>query len=297
MKPTPFAYRKATSVAEAAAWLHELGDEAKVLAGGQSLVPMMNLRLAAPTALVDINDVPGLAGIRWVDGELRLGALVRHRHLEAYPAALPGFAVLPKAARFIGHYGVRDRGSVGGSIAHADSTAEWCLMAALFDAEIHVVGVSGPRVVRAEDFFQGFLATSLHHDEVVVEVRLPRGATYSAIHEFAQRHGDFAVVAAAAAFDMVDGRLRNVRLVLGGVAGSPVRAREAEQLLQGEELGDELIAEAGAVAAAGVDPVSDGHASSDYRRRLTQTLLVRALREALATGPDPASSRTANGAA
>jgi carbon-monoxide dehydrogenase medium subunit len=296
MKPTSFAYRKATSVAEAAAWLHELGDDAKVLAGGQSLVPMMNLRLAAPTALIDINDVPGLAGIRWVDGELRLGALVRHRHLEVYPAALPGFSVLPKAAQFIGHYGVRDRGSVGGSIAHADSTAEWCLMAALLDAEIHVVGVGGRRVIRAEDFFQGFLSTSLHHDEVVVELRFPRGATHSAIHEYAQRHGDFAVVAAAAAFDVIDGRLRNVRLVLGGVAGSPVRAREAEQLLEGGEPGDALIAAAGSAAADGIDPASDGHASADYRRRLTQTLLVRAMHEALATAPHPASSRTANGA-
>lgn len=297
MKPPPFVYRKATSLSEAVEWLGELGEHAKVLAGGQSLVPMMNMRLAAPAALVDINDVPGLAGIRWLDGQLRLGALVRHRHLEVYPAPLPGFSVLPEAAKFVGHYGIRDRGSIGGSVAHADPTAEWCLMAVLFDAEIHVVGAGGRRIVHAEDFFQGLLATALHHDEVVVEIRLPRGAAYSAVDEFARRHGGVAVVSAAAAFDVIDGRLNDIRVALGGVDTRPVRARDAERMLEGAHPGPEVFAEAASVAAARINPASDVHAGAGYRRQLTQTLVRRVLNEAWNAGPDLALSTSQSGTA
>jgi carbon-monoxide dehydrogenase medium subunit len=281
MKPARFSYHRAETVEEAVAHLYELGEGAKVLAGGQSLVPMMNLRLARPSALVDINGIAGLAGIRLLDdGGLELGALVRHRHLETYPARLPGFSLLPRAARFIGHYGVRDRGTFGGSIAHADSTAEWCLVAALFDAELHMVGPGGARAVAATDFFQGFLSTVLEPDEVLTAIRFGRGATRSAIQEFAQRSGDFAVVAAAVAFDLDAGRCRRARIVVGGVDGRPLRIGDAETLLEGEPHTQALFAEVADVVTGSIDPPSDSHGSADYRRELARTLVLRALTEA-----------------
>jgi carbon-monoxide dehydrogenase medium subunit len=286
MKPAPFRYRRAHTIEEAISCLQEFGEGAKILAGGQSLVPMMNLRLANPTALVDINAVRGLSGIQQHDGQLRLGALVRHRHLETYPAPLPGFTLLPKAARFIGHYGVRDRGSLGGSVSHADSTAEWCLMASLYDAEMHLTGPERARVVPVEQFFQGFLSTALEPDEVLTEVRLRKGATHSAIQEFALRHGDFAIVAVAVAMDLREGRCHGVRLVVGGVSGAPFRSLEAEQLLEGQLAGAEMFAEVADVAARSIDPSSDSHASADYRRALTRSLVSRALEDAVTSAPD-----------
>jgi carbon-monoxide dehydrogenase medium subunit len=290
MKPAPFSYRKADSVAEAVAHLQDMGDGAKVLAGGQSLIPMMNLRLAGPTGLVDINGIRGLAGIDLRDdGQLALGALVRHRHLEIYPAPLPGFSLLPRAARFIGHYGVRDQGSVGGSVAHADSTAEWCLVSALFDAEMHVMGPAGPRAIPATEFFEGFLSTALRPDEVLTEVRLTKGASRSAMQEFAQRHGDFAIVVVAVAYDLEAGRCRNPRIVVGGVDGRPVRPQEAERLLEDEAPSMELFQEVADAVARGVKPASDSHGSAVYRKELTRTLTVRALQEARVSGPESAT--------
>lgn len=286
MKPSPFEYVRARTVDEATSGLARYAGDAKVIAGGQSLVPMMNLRLAAPAALVDVNRIPGLAGVQWADGSLDVGALVRHRHIERYPAPLPGFALLPKAATYIGHYGVRDRGSIGGSIAHADSTAEWCLMAALFDAEIQVAGANGMRAIASTDFFEGFLSTSLKADEIIIGIRFPTGAQYSAIQEYAQRHGDFAVVATAVAFDLVAGAARNVRVAAGGVAGNAIRLTDVEMLLEGEEPTEDVIASAERAAVDAVDPSGDAHASADYRRQLTGTLVARALRDAIAAGPD-----------
>jgi carbon-monoxide dehydrogenase medium subunit len=290
MKPARFSYRKADSVAEAVAHLQDMGDEAKILAGGQSLIPMMNLRLARPAGLVDINGIRGLAGIELRDdGQLALGALVRHRHLEIYPAPLPGFTLLPRAARFIGHYGVRDRGSVGGSVAHADSTAEWCLVSALFDAEMHVTGPDGPRVIPANDFFEGFLSTALRPDEVLTEVRLTKGASRSAMQEYAQRHGDFAIVVVAAAFDLEGGRCRDPRIVVGGVDGRPVRPPEAERLLKDEVPSMELFQEVADAVAREVRPGSDNYGSAAYRKELARTLTARALQEALGAEPESAT--------
>jgi carbon-monoxide dehydrogenase medium subunit len=286
VKPSPFEYVRARTVDEATSGLARYEGDAKVIAGGQSLVPMMNLRLAAPAALVDVNRIPGLAGVQWDHGSLNVGALVRHRHLERYPAPLPGFALLPKAATYIGHYGVRDRGSVGGSIAHADPTAEWCLMAALFDAEIQVAGTRGLRAIASTDFFEGFLSTSLETDEIIIGIRFPSGAQFSAIQEYAQRHGDFAVVAAAVAFDMDGGVARNVRVAAGGVAANAIRLADVEVLLEGTEPTEDIIAAAQRAAVDAVDPSGDAHASADYRRQLTGTLVARALRGALLAGPD-----------
>ena len=181
--------------------LAELGDDAKLLAGGQSLVAMMNFRLARPAALVDISRLTGLRYVREHDGELRIGALALHRDLErlADPGVLAGFGMLPRAARYIGHYAIRAAGTFGGSIAHADPAAEWCMAALLFDAQIVARRRGGDRVIPAAGFFRGFLETDLRPDEMIIEVRLPVPRPGAAICEFARRHGDFAIVAVAAA--------------------------------------------------------------------------------------------------
>lgn len=286
MKPATFEYHRAYTVEEAVELLAELGEDAKVLAGGQSLAPMMNMRLARPTALVDINRVPGLDHITRQDDELRIGALTRHRAVEVSrdPRVLDGFSLLPRAARWIGHYPIRARGTVGGSIAHSDPTAEWCLLARLLDARIVVQGPAGQREVPAEEWFGGFLTTAAQPDEVVVETRFAHPRSRGALTEYSRRRGDFAIAAVAVAFDLVDGRLRDVGVVLGGVAATPVRAAEAEQLLEGAPVDATSWPEVARAAAADLDPPSDLNGDGAYRRHLVQTLTQRALAEALASG-------------
>jgi len=283
MKPAPFTYHRAHSADEAVSLLAELGDEAKLIAGGQSLVAMMNFRLARPAALIDVSRLSELRYVRADSGALRIGALALHRDLEqlAEPDLLSGFGVLPRAAKYIGHYAIRAAGTFGGSIAHADPAAEWCMTALLFDAEIVARGPAGDRVIAAEQFFQGFLETDLQPDEMIVEVRLPASRPHAAISEFARRHGDFAIVAAAAAVDLAGGTCQDARVVLGGVAGTVQRAREAEAALVGSGLSAEAIAAAGAAAAAAADPPDDIHGSAEYRQHLVQVLVGRALREAI----------------
>ena len=262
--------------------LGELGDDAKLLAGGQSLVPMMNFRLVRPSALVDVN---GIAGLQYVepDGEgLKIGALTPHRWVELMedPEVLEGFGVLKRAARWVGHYPIRTRGTFGGSIAHADPSAEWCMLALLLDAEIVVLGPEGERVIPAADFFFGFFMTALEPDEMVIEVRFPAPAPNAAIQEFARRAGDFAIVAAAASVDVRDGKCGSAAVVLGGVADVPLRVEEAEKVLEGAEIGPEVFEEAGREAARVIDPASDVHGSAEYRRDLASVLVKRALAEA-----------------
>ena len=284
MKPAPFSYHRARSADEAVSLLAELGDEAKLLAGGQSLVAMMNFRLARPAALVDVSRLAGLRYVRVDNGGLRIGALALHRDLErlADPAVLAGFGMLPRAAGYIGHYAIRATGTFGGSIAHADPAAEWCMAALLFDAEIVARGPGGDRVIPAAGFFTGFLETGLRPDEMIVEVRLPAPRPGAAICEFARRHGDFAIVAVAAAVDVTDGVCRDARVVLGGVAGTVQRAAAAEAALIGSAVDEAAIAAAAREAAAGVDPPGDIHGSAEYRRHLVGVLSARAIGEAAA---------------
>jgi aerobic carbon-monoxide dehydrogenase medium subunit len=287
MKPAAFAYHRAESVEEAVGLLAELGDDAKVLAGGQSLVAMMNFRLVRPTALVDINPVRGLGyiiddrGDGGSGGGLRIGAMTRHRDVERYPGLLGGLDVLPRAARWVGHYPIRTRGTFGGSLAHADPSAEWCVLSLLLDAEILVTGPDGVRVVAAQDFFRGFLEPALAHGELVTEVRFPRRVQRAGFQEFNRRHGDFMIVGAGVAFDLDDGRCRDVRIALGGVGATPVRVPEAEAVLEGELAGPDAFVEAGRAAAAAIDPPGDLHGSSAYRRELASVLIGRAAHEAL----------------
>jgi carbon-monoxide dehydrogenase medium subunit len=285
VKPAAFEYRRATAVEDAVDQLTELGDEAKLLAGGQSLVPMMNFRLVRPTALVDVAGIPDLQYLEPHNGRgLKIGALTPHRWVEEMEDSelLEGFSILKRAARWVGHYPIRTLGTFGGSIAHGDPSAEWCMLAALLDAEILAVGPEGERVIPASDFFHGFFMTALEPDEMIVEIRFPQPAPSAALQEFARRAGDYAIVAAAVALNMDDGTCRSARVVLGGVADVPLRVTEAERVLEGEEVGREAFEEAGREAAKVVDPPSDVQGTAEYRRDLSAVMVRRALEEAAA---------------
>ncbi len=282
MKPAPFDYHRVDTVEDALERLGELGDDAKVLAGGQSLVPMMNFRIVRPPALVDITRVPDLKYVARDDGTLRIGALALHREIEhAYDDLLGGFGVLKAAAPLVGHFPIRARGTFGGSVAHGDPASEWCMLTMLLDGEIVARGPDGERVIPASDFFLGFFTTALEPGEILTEVRLADPPDGAAIEEFARRHGDFAIVAAAAAVDVEDGACTRARVVVGGVDEVPLRVEAAEEVLAGSDLGAEAIEEAAQAAARAVEPGSDIHGSAEYRKKLTAVLLRRALTRAV----------------
>jgi carbon-monoxide dehydrogenase medium subunit len=283
VKPASFAYHRAHDVRGATTLLAELGEDAKIIAGGQSLVAMMNFRLARPAALVDVARIPNLRYLRRDGDALRIGSLTTHYAVEsvAAPEIAGPFGVLARAARWIGHYPIRVRGTIGGSLAHADSTAEWCLLAVLLDAEIIVESTRGRRSVAASDFFRGFLTTALQPDEMLVEVVFPRQAPNAALTEFAQRKGDFAIVAAAVDLDLRAGVCGSARVAVGGVDAVPIRLPEAERVLSGNSGAEELFAACADAAARAVQPGSDAHGSATYRRTLTRTLVARACRQAM----------------
>ncbi|RSM56332.1 molybdopterin dehydrogenase [Amycolatopsis sp. WAC 01376] len=292
MKPAAFRYHRAHDVSDAVGLLGELaaaGEDPKLIAGGQSLMPMMNFRLARPTALVDLGPLrrdPALNSFSHTDSGLTIGAMVTHRTVEV--AALgPDFAVLSRAMRWVGHLPIRSRGTVAGSIVHGDATAEWCLLALLLDAVIVAEGPGGRREIPAGEMFHGFYSTAVEPDEVVTAVRFTRPAPRAALTEFARRHGDFAIVDAAVSLDAGPGDrapLAGGRVVLGGVAPAPVRVPEAESLLAGGVPGPELFAACGEAAAAAIDPPDDAAGSGTYRRRLARTLVTTALGQAWEKG-------------
>lgn len=286
MKPARFEYHRVDTVDEAVERLAELGEDAKVLAGGQSLVPMMNFRLVRPSALVDITRIPDLKYVARDGDALRVGALTLHAEVEAMeaPELVDGFEVLKRAARWVGHYPIRTRGTFGGSVAHADPSSEWCMMAVLLDAEIVARGPAGERTIPASEFFFGFFTSALEPGEVLVEVRFPKPAPHAALHEFARRKGDFAVVAAAVALELDDGSCRSASVVIGGVDEVPLRVPDAEQVLVGSKLEPEALDEAAQAAGKAVEPASDVHGSAEYRRHLTTVLLRRAARDAIDRG-------------
>jgi len=282
MKPAPFDYHRVDTVEDALERLGELGDDAKVLAGGQSLVPMMNFRIVRPPVLVDITRVPDLKYVARDDGTLRIGALALHREIEhADDDLLGGFGVLKAAAPLVGHFPIRARGTFGGSVAHGDPASEWCMLTMLLDGEIVARGPDGERVIPAADFFLGFFTTALEPGEILTEVRLADPPDGAAIEEFARRHGDFAIVAAAAAVDVEDGACTRARVVVGGVDEVPLRVEAAEEVLAGSDLGAEAIEEAAQAAARAVEPGSDIHGSAEYRKKLTAVLLRRTLTRAV----------------
>lgn len=285
MKPASFEYHRVETVEDALERLGELGEDAKLLAGGQSLVPMMNFRIVRPAALVDISRVPDLKYLAR-DGEaLRIGALTLHREIEtADDDLLEGFGVLKATAPSIGHYPIRTRGTFGGSVAHGDPSSEWCMLTLLLDGEIVARGPGGERVIPASEFFFGFFTTALEPGEVLTEVRFARPQPRAALEEFARRHGDYGIVAAAVGVRAGDGACADARVVIGGVDEVPVRVEAAEQILVGSDLGAEAIEEAARVAAGEVEPASDIHGSAKYRKHLTAVLVRRALSRAVGDG-------------
>jgi carbon-monoxide dehydrogenase medium subunit len=283
VKPARFDYHRPASVDEAIAVLARYDGEARILAGGQSLVPMMNFRIATPAALVDINRIAALAHITVEGDTVRVGAMTRQREIEHSPVIKEKLPLLAEAIRLVGHLPTRSRGTVGGSIAHADPAAEIPMVLVALDGEVVAKGPKGERHIAARDLFQDALTTSLAADEVLTEVRfpaIPPEAGYS-VEEFARRHGDFALAAVAAVIDFEGDRCTKAQLALGGVEPAPRRLSAAEAILQGQGLGEEAIAAAAAKAREGVEPLSDHHASGDYRRHLTGVMLERAVKRAL----------------
>jgi len=281
MKPAPFDYHAPKQLAEAADLLATLSN-AKVLAGGQSLVPMMNFRYVVVDHLVDLSAVEDLHGIEVVDGKLRIGAMTCQRDIEQSAEVAKYCPLMTEVLRYVGHRQTRNRGTIGGSLAHADPAAELPAVCAAYDATIHLASVRGLRAVPFREFTTGFMATALEADEMIAAIDLPiwrQGLGYG-FQEFARRHGDFALAGAAALLDVgANNIVRNAALALCGVAVSPIRVEAAEARLLGQPLDDVLIQSA-AAAAWLVEPLSDIHASGDYRRHLAQVLSTRALTDA-----------------
>ena len=284
MKPPPFDYARAESVDEAVALLARHDGGAKLLAGGQSLVPMLNFRLVHPSLLVDVNRIPGLAAIEEGAGGLRLGALARHRQLEVSPAVAERFPVLRAAVRHVAHLAIRNRGTLGGSLAHADPAAELPMMALLLDATMEVSGPAGSRRSAAREFFRSALTTALGDAEMLVRVELPflPAGTGWGFEEVARRAGDFALAAAAATLTLgADGNVAEARLAVMGVHDTPLRIAAAEALLAGEPPEREAVEAAARAARDAVEPYDDLHASADLRRHLVEVLARRALEAAV----------------
>jgi CO/xanthine dehydrogenase FAD-binding subunit len=283
MKPPPFEYHDPETVDEALALLGRYGGEARLLAGGQSLMALLNFRLSAPAALVDLNRVAELSYIKEEGGQLRFGAMTRQRQIEFSPLVASRLPLMIEATRMVGHLPTRTRGTIGGSIAHADPSAEYPALVTALDGEMVVRGSAGNRVVKPADFFLGFLTTAIAPGEMLIEVRMPVTPAHSgwAFEEFSRRHGDFAIVEVAALLTAADGgRCTRARVAASGVGGTPLRLRAVEEILEQEGLADKAIAAASARAAELVDPSSDLHASADYRRHLTRVLTRRALTRA-----------------
>jgi carbon-monoxide dehydrogenase medium subunit len=283
MKPPAFRYLAPTTLEEALDARAEHAEDCAVLAGGQSLMPLLNLRMAFPGTVIDLAGVSQLAGIsEWNGGGVAIGAMTRQRSAEASALIRERAPLMAAALPNIGHAAIRNRGTVGGSIAHADPAAELPAVALALDAQLVARKKGAERTIDAADFFAGFLTTALEPDELLVEVRLPAMAEGHgvAFHEIARRHGDFALVGVGAAVALEGGKVSDARLAFIGVGGTPVRAREAERLLVGAEPSAELFAEAAERAKAELDPAGDSHASAEYRRRVAGVVAQRALAEA-----------------
>jgi carbon-monoxide dehydrogenase medium subunit len=281
MKPAPFDYHAPRTLEEATALLATL-ENAKVLAGGQSLVPMMNFRYVIVDHLVDLAKIGSLAGISVADGRMRIGAMTRQREIEFSPDVARHSPLLLEAIKNVGHRQTRNRGTIGGSLSHADPAAELPTVCAAYDAVIELVSQSGTRKVPFGEFGMGFMTTAAAPDEIVTAIEFPlwpKGHGFG-FQEFARRHGDFAVAGAAVLVDLGDdGLVRRASVTLCGVANAPVRLPEAEAALTGKRLDDASIG-AAVKAVKSIEPTSDIHATPEFRSHLAQVLLTRALRDA-----------------
>ena len=295
MKPPPFAYVAPGSLAEALEALSRYGADAKVLAGGQSLVPLLNFRLARPAALVDLNGVAGLDGLDRDDGtgELAIGAMVRQSDAERSALIAAECPLLVAALKHIGHRAIRNRGTIGGSLAHADPAAELPLLLVLLDGRVRAVGPRGERWIGAGEFFLSYLTTALDPDEILVEARfstLRDARTTWGFEEFSRRAGDFALAAAGVIVRMDEtGTIRSAAIAVAGGGPAPVRAAEAERALTGQRPSDRVFGDAARLALSACEVDGDIHGSAEYRRALIEVVVERALRAAC--GPAGADSR------
>lgn len=279
MKPAAFDYHRPASLDEALELLARLGPDAKVVAGGQSLVPMMNMRLAAPAHLVDINDLSELARIRVRGDRLEVGALARHAAIAGSELALAHCPLLAQAASTIGHYAIRERGTVGGSLVHADPAAQHALVAVTLGAQLRLVRQGSERTVDAGEFLLAPMTTALAADEMLVAVSYPVAAPgeVSAFHMFNQRHGDFAVVAVGACLRVEEGRATRLAIGVGGVAPVPQRLDAVARALEGRRVSPDWIAQVARAAREAVQPEEQPRVPAVFRRELTESLVARAL--------------------
>jgi carbon-monoxide dehydrogenase medium subunit len=285
MKPAAFRYFAPRALDEALALLAEHGEAGKVLAGGQSLVPTMNFRLARPASLIDINRLKGLDYIQEQDGTLRIGALARHARFERPCASGVLATFLPLVARHIAHIPIRVRGTFAGSLAHADPASEWCLVAATLGADLVIASHRGTRMARADDFFVTALTTTLAADELLSEIRLPLldAQWRTGFAEFSRRAGDYALAICAAFLRFENGRIAEARLGIGGAADRPARSAAAERVLIGSDGGSAVRREAAAIAAQAIEPLEAVQASAEFRRDLVRAMAERALAQACGT--------------
>ena len=283
MKPAPFEYIAPESIEQAVAALVQYGDEAKILAGGQSLMPLLNMRLITPGVVVDINGLDELSYIRQEGERLHIGALTRQYRLERDARIRQTVPVLAAATRLIGHPPIRYAGTIGGSLAHADPAAELPAVMCAMEAELCVVGPSGGRRIQADDFFQGALDADIRPDELLTEVRLPiRKNVVWGMREYTRRAGDFALAGAIVLAEMEADRWANGRVVLFGVEGRPLRVAQAEAVLTQQALSDGQADAVAAAAVAGLDCHADLHASAGYRKQLARVMAKRAYLDAVA---------------
>lgn len=284
MKPASFNYVRAESAEHAVQVLATAGGDGKVIAGGQSLMPMMNFRLVKPSVLVDINRIPDLDAIQMRGDKLVLGALVRHRMTATDLLIAKHIPVLHHAMKHVAHLTVRNRGTFCGSVCHADPAAEMPMMSLLLNGTMHIASPRGTRALAARDFFVGSLITALEFDELVTEIEidtLPPGTGWG-FEEFARRHGDYALAAVAVTMQWRDGAASGVRIGLMGVGEMPMRAPQIEAMLEGRKIDAALIGETIEAIRAGLEPNSDLNASADYRRHLAGVLARRAISDAWA---------------
>ena len=279
MKLSSFEYAAPRTVDEALDLLARHEDDASVLAGGQSLVPLMALRLARPDVVVDINGLDELSGLSANNGHVTVGAMTRDYMAEEAKTVANDVPLLAAALPLIGHEAIRNRGTIGGSLAHADPAAELPTVARALDAEFVVRSQSGERVIPAAEWFQGYLTTARRADELLVGVRFPVAApgTGTDFREVARRHGDFAIVGLAASLTLADGVITDARLAFAGTSDVPVRATAAEELLVGQTPSTQLFDAAANRAVDDLDPPADLHGSSDYRKKVAAALVRRAL--------------------
>ena len=284
MKPPRFDYLAPRTLDEALTHLHQHGDQAKVLAGGQSLIPMLNFRLAHPGVVVDVNRLPDLAYVRQHDGGVAVGALTRQHAVERSELVRARVPVVAEACRFIGHAPIRHRGTFGGNLAHADPASELPAVMVALEAEMAVASRAGSRAVPAGQFFIGPLTTALRPGEMLTEIRIPAAPprTGGAFVEMARRAGDFALVGVAALVTLDEaGQCARARIALCGVGPTPVRARAAEDALTGQAPTAAVLDEAADRAAAATSPPSDVHGSAEFRRKLARHFAREALAAAI----------------